>query len=300
MKKLFFLCIVIFVASFAFAEPACINLTDSDVANFAKNYSAIMNAMYSSPSSDMADRILEKNGISGPNRNKKFDILGYGVSAVVTESQIDEQTAKRMKAMGVDPFAQLTKGINSQDYAVIKKHAKEIVAAQKDYVPAPVNPESIYKIEQGEGSKYLSQAKDKILSAKNKSDCGLLYKKCDSKNAASYAKQNKPPVDAFIAYKEWTTEAGKTDALLSVSPGRITFRYYDTEGEEVEDYIELSRESEEFYKFNKSGEYVLKTKEAGTIHVWFSDSHNGVDQKVKVWIEGLGELDFGEFVYVAG
>lgn len=163
-----------------------------------------------------------------------------------------------------------------------------------------------------EGSKYLSSVEKKIKDSKKTGDCGFLYKKYDSKNV-SYYKKESGKVPSFSAHKAWYTTSAKTEqeALFSISSSEITLKYINDNGEEIEKNIKLSSISSELYVAKKTGkekyydkgvggEIILKTKEAGTIHIWYSDGQYSNNQQVKVWIEGLGEVDFDEIVYYLG
>lgn len=163
-----------------------------------------------------------------------------------------------------------------------------------------------------EGSKYLSTVEKKIKDSKKTGDCGFLYKKYDSKNA-SYYKKESGKVPSFSAHKAWYTTSAKTEqeALFSISSSEITLQYINDDGEEIKKNIKLSSTSSELYVAKKTGkekyydkgvggEIILKTKEAGTIHIWYSDGQHSNNQQVKVWIEGLGEIDFDEIVYYLG
>lgn len=163
-----------------------------------------------------------------------------------------------------------------------------------------------------EGSKYLSNVEKKIKDSKKTSDCGFLYKKYDSKNA-SYYKKKTGKVPSFSAHKAWYTTSSKTEqeALFSISSSEITLKYINDNGEEIDKNIKLTLTSSELYVAKKTGkekfydkgvggEIILKTKEAGTIRIWYSEGQYSGNQKVKVWIEALGEVDFDEFVYYLG
>lgn len=96
-----------------------------------------------------------------------------------------------------------------------------------------------------------------------------------------------------------------------ISSGEITLKYINDDGEEIKKNIKLTLTASELYVAKKNGkekfydkgvggEIILKTKEAGTIHIWYSEGHYSNNQQVKVWIEGLGEVDFDELVYYLG
>lgn len=163
-----------------------------------------------------------------------------------------------------------------------------------------------------EGSKYLSTVENKINASKKTGDCGFLYKKYDSKNA-SYYKKETGKVPVFSANKAWYTDSNETEqeALFSISLSEIELNYINDNGEEVNKRINLTNTSSELYiskktgkeKYNSkgvAGEIIFKTKEAGTIHIWYNDGQYSNNQQVKVWIEGLGEIDFHEIVYYGG
>ncbi|MBQ0167904.1 MAG: hypothetical protein KBT02_12425 [Treponema sp.] len=330
MKKCIAFICVLLTMSFLIAEPASTNLTDSDVQNFAKNYARIVDNLEDASSESDVDSILQKYGISGPDRVQKYSALTLGMIAVSAESQMDPQTVSLFKSMGVNPVAAYTARINSADYAVMEKYSSQLVAAFEAYQngeeyddsydepasqPAAQTARasagrSSASSPAGEGSAYLRTARQKITSASKTGDCGLLYQKYDAVNASKYAKTTVPS-PSFVAHKAWYS-GNEQEALLSVSSSMIELTYYpEGSDDQTTDVIRLTVSSKDFYMLKKtaksnfyddgvSGEYILKTKEAGTIHIWYSSSVNGKPQTVKVWIEGLGELDFSDFVFRMG
>lgn len=163
-----------------------------------------------------------------------------------------------------------------------------------------------------EGSKYLSTVSKKIKASKKTGDCGFLYQKYDSKNASYYKKSTaKPPV--ISADKTWYTNANQseTEAFISVSSSSITLRYINNDGEEVSEEIKITATSVDFYYPQKTGkekyydkgiggELVFKSKETGTVHIWYNDFKDSKNQKIKVWIEALGEVDFSSLASYGG
>ena len=133
MKRLILICVCLFAATVAFAEPESVNLTDSDVVNFAKNYSIISDKMETDISLPEAENFLASCGISGPDRIKKLGALGKSAAVIIGESEIDAETAKMLKASGMDPFAQFTSTLNPKDLQTVRSHAKEIIEANKKY-----------------------------------------------------------------------------------------------------------------------------------------------------------------------
>lgn len=163
-----------------------------------------------------------------------------------------------------------------------------------------------------EGSKYLSTVEKKIKDSKKTEDCGFLYTKYDSKNV-SYYKKETGKIPPFSVNKAWYTNSAETEqeALFSISSSEIELTYLNNNGEKVTKEIDFTITSSEFYipkksgkeKYNSKGvggEIILKTKEAGTIHIWYNDNQYSNKQQVKVWIEALGEVDFHEIVFYGG
>lgn len=145
MKKNFFL-IVIVLFAFAvnlFAQNAeslpKLGITDSDIRAFVKNYDKIEEALkkYDSNSAKNdsqilaeVEDILEKNGISGPNRVHKVVAITSGVSYEIAaqriNKEIDAATLKQLQAMGFDPYQaikQLKAMVHPDDMKVITKNA---------------------------------------------------------------------------------------------------------------------------------------------------------------------------------
>lgn len=331
MKKCIAVFCVLVMMVLLVAEPASTNLTDSDVQNFAKNYARIVDNLEDVSDEAEAEAILQQFGISGPDRLQKYSALTLGTIAVVAVSKMSPDMVALFKSMGLNPVEAYVSDINSADYAVMEKYSSQLVAtfnaAQngEDYdysydEPAPQQTtartaqtavaQSSDSSAAGEGSAYLRTARQKITSASKTGDCGLLYQKYDAVNASKYAKTTVPS-PLFVAHKAWYS-GNEQEALLSVSSSMIELTYYPEGSEDKStDVIRLTVSSKEFYMLKKtaksnyyddgvSGEYILKTKEAGTIHIWYSSSVNGKPQTVKVWIEGLGELDFSDFVFMMG
>lgn len=350
MKKLLLILLVLISGGLLFAEPAAVGITDSDVSNFVKNYSSIQKSVNSNTTETQLDTILEKNGISGNNRVEKYSILVQGMTIVVAESEMDADSLAMLESLGVNPLKKLYENVNSNDLIVIRKYSKQLIAisngedTEEVVVSTPkarknqsllsederakliaqqqeaFNQQELEKekLEASkikkprEGSKYLSTVEKKIKDSKKTGDCGFLYKKYDSKNA-SYYKKEAEKVPSFNVYKAWYTTSDKSEqeALFSISSSRITLKYLNDDGEEIEKTIKLTSTSSELYIPKKSGkekfydkgvggEIILKTKEAGIIHIWYNEGQYSNNQQVKVWIEALGEVDFDEIVYHLG
>ena len=108
-----------------------------------------------------------------------------------------------------------------------------------------------------------------------------------------------------------TSGAAPQPAIATAAPLKILINFYpqntiNEKAPEIAKTFGLRTEyasrliKEKFYDKGVGGEIILKTKEAGTIHIWYSEGHYSNNQQVKVWIEGLGEVDFDELVYYLG
>ncbi len=139
MKKILAIGATLLMVLGVFAQSAkSTGLTDNDVKNFAKNYAAIEKGLDKigalEDSSDIgsikelaeAEALLEKNGISGPNRCKKVGMIGVCVALAVGEEEMggmDAESLALLKQYGMeDPFAQLRAMSNEDDYKVVKRN----------------------------------------------------------------------------------------------------------------------------------------------------------------------------------
>ena len=148
MKKLFkrflSLCLMLAVTFSLFAEPASTGISDSDVKNWAKNLNSIVKDLQnlgvwsgdsinaSASQKNKVDGILNKYGISGSNCIEKFGMITGCAVVVIAASELDAQSAALLKAMGMDPMAELKKNVNSKDYAVVEANAKAVVKAYQN------------------------------------------------------------------------------------------------------------------------------------------------------------------------
>ena len=148
MKKLLILFTLITMVSSAFAQnPKSTGLTDSDVKSWAKNLKSIERDFddagisrddvksASKQEKAKAESILQKYGISAPNRVEKLAMINQCATLVMAENggvaaaSIDPKAMAMLKAMGVDPFAELKANINQKDYKVVKANEKVVIAA---------------------------------------------------------------------------------------------------------------------------------------------------------------------------
>lgn len=140
MKKFFTALIVLLIGCACFAQNAHkTGLTDSDVQNFAKNYSKIekeldklgnwkADSKVTVKDIAKADAILEGYGISGPDRFNKARMicLCYGLALAEEEmGGLDAETLAALEAMGrKDPLADLRTMTNADDYKVVQRNLK--------------------------------------------------------------------------------------------------------------------------------------------------------------------------------
>lgn len=143
MKKLFSVIVALFLGFTLFAQTVpSTGLTDKDVKNFAKNYPTLVKQMekyekiedYSSLAALAAygdvEAILEKVGISGPNRCEKLSMICYCLGVAIAEQEIDEETLALMKMYGMeDPTASIRALINDKDYKIVKANFDILVKA---------------------------------------------------------------------------------------------------------------------------------------------------------------------------
>ena len=140
-KKLIAVLLCLSMGMVLFAEPKSTGVTDSDVKNWAKNLNSIAGELskmgvWDGDSIDVSAKqkndvvkVLQKYGISGSNCIEKFGMISKSAVVVLAESEIDAQSAALLQSMGMDPFAELKKDINSKDYAVVKANSKAVANA---------------------------------------------------------------------------------------------------------------------------------------------------------------------------
>ena len=141
VKRIVTLLMCAVLVSTLFAEPASTGITDSDVKNWAKNLNSIASELNklgawtgdsinaSAKQKASVDAVLNKYGISGSNCIEKFGMITGCAVVVISASELDAQSAALLKAMGMDPMAELKKNINSKDYAVVEANSKAVIKA---------------------------------------------------------------------------------------------------------------------------------------------------------------------------
>ena len=159
MKKLIVLFTILVMVSSAFAQnPKSTGLTDSDVKSWAKNLKSIEREFddagisrddvksASKQEKAKAETILQKYGISAPNRIEKLAMINQCATLVMAENGvagagagIDPNAMAMLKKMNIDPFAELKANINQKDYKVVQANSKAVINAMNgiDEASAP-------------------------------------------------------------------------------------------------------------------------------------------------------------------
>lgn len=141
MKRIIALFISLFITVSLFAQGVpSTGLTDKDVKNFIKNYPTFVKETekFDVDESDLAvlaeygevELLLEKIGISGPNRAEKLSMIGYCIAVCAVDQEMDAETLAMMKSLGLeDPAASIRSFVNEKDYEVVKKNYSALAKA---------------------------------------------------------------------------------------------------------------------------------------------------------------------------
>ncbi|MBR6214825.1 MAG: hypothetical protein IKQ84_00245 [Spirochaetaceae bacterium] len=142
MKKFFTFCLLAVFSAVLFAQNAkSAGVTDSDVKNWAKNLPSIIKEfdkigidpadsyLEAIDEKEKVENVLQKNGISGPDRIAKFETIVRSAAILKIEAELDEDSKEMMKLMNMDPTAELKKNINQKDYDVVAANSKAVIKA---------------------------------------------------------------------------------------------------------------------------------------------------------------------------
>ena len=142
MKKFFTFCLLAVFSAVLFAQNAkSAGVTDSDVKNWAKNLPTIVKEfdkigvdpadsyLEAIAEKEKVENVLQKNGISGPDRIAKFETIVRSAAILKIEAELDEDSKEMMKLMNMDPTAELKKNINQKDYDVVAANSKAVIKA---------------------------------------------------------------------------------------------------------------------------------------------------------------------------
>ena len=148
MKKLLTFLVVITMTLSAFAQAKSTGLSDSDVKMFCKNFSSIYTELEkiginledtstfinNDANTKSANKVLNKNGISGKNAYNKVEAIAYGYAVETYDLtlQKDPKTALLMKKLNVDPVAEIRPLINEKDAEVVHNNYDELDKVYKE------------------------------------------------------------------------------------------------------------------------------------------------------------------------
>lgn len=337
MKKLFSLLLSLIMVFGLYAQNAkSAGITDSDVKNWAKNLNPIVrelqalgvwsnDSINASPKQKASvDGVLNKYGISGSNCIEKFGTISSCAVAVCAASEIDAQSAAMLKAMGMDPMAELKKNLNSKDYAVVEANSKAVIKASKNLDTSSIDDSSsgagedysygnqdmadLYSrlgnafsqaAEENENDEEVppehAQAIKKLYEqvSKAKGDSGYIYK--TKKSASKYKKTNykKGTVISFEQYTlNWSFDLDRKKAKLDFAWGKDkkTLNYTITSVE----YYFIKTGSD---MGGESKEYVVTTKEGPVFHFFDEWDFTGNEFKKQIGIKGVDLKNVPDYEY---
>lgn len=338
MKKLFSLLLSLIMVSGLYAQNAkSAGITDSDVKNWAKNLNPIVSELQAlgvwsndsinaSPKQKASvDGVLNKYGISGSNCIEKFGTISSCAVAVCAASEIDAQSAAMLKAMGMDPMAELKKNLNPKDYAVVEANSKAVVkaynnldsssldnagssAASEDYSYGDKDLADLYSrlgnafsqaAAESEGDEEVPPEHAKTIKklyeqvSRAKGDSGYIYK--TKKSASKYKKTNykKGTVLSLERYTlKWSFDLDRKKAKLDFAWGKdkktINYTITSVEYYYVKDGSDMGGESKE---------YVVTTKEGPVFHFFDEWDFSGNEFKKQISIKGVDFKNVPDYEY---
>lgn len=336
MKNLFKRIVTVFMCavfvSALFAEPASTGLTDSDVKNWAKNLNSIVKDLQnlgvwsgdsinaSVSQKNKVDAVLNKYGISGSNCIDKFGMITTCAIVVVAASELDAQSAALLKAMGMDPMAELKKNCNSKDYAVVEANSKAVAKAYQnldtssidydtasnaaaDYAYGNDDLADLYsrlgnafaqvaaeseggsRNTSNEDTESIKKLYDQMKTAKG--DSGIIYK--SKTNGSKYKKTEVPEGLSIVLYYgdegneiDWTFNLATKKAKLDFTwVGKTqTINYTITKV----DYYHIGIDSG---LGGEGNEYIITTKEGPVFHFFDEWDYHGNSFKKQIGIKGV-------------
>lgn len=228
MKKFIAILLTALLATSVFAQKKvdCVNVSDTDCQMYAKNYAKIFKEIpiYKEnykPSKNGAkeDVVLEKYGITGPNRVGKVTVINQVLGTIAAAEEMEKSPdAKMMKAMGIDPLAQMKQMLNEKDFEVVQRNYKilkpvvnylmgldiqederdigqdfldeyeaNMKAAEEEEKKSKAEKEAALKAAKAKYKEDLAYAKAlKKTMASSKADQGMLCAEYDAKKAGKY------------------------------------------------------------------------------------------------------------------
>ncbi|MBO4534108.1 MAG: hypothetical protein IKX70_05440 [Treponema sp.] len=322
---------VLFVSAL-FAEPASTGVTDSDVKNWAKNLNSIVKELQTAgvwsgdsinataKQKTTVDGILNKYGISGSNCIDKFGMITTCAIVVVAASELDAQSAALLKAMGMDPMAELKKNCNSKDYAVVEANSKAVAKAYQNldtssidydtasnaaadyaygnddltdlytrlgnaFAQVAAESESGSRNTSNENTESIKKLYDQMNNAKG--DSGVIYK--SKKNGSKYKKTTpKKGRNIAIQYGDDGNEINWT-FNLDAKKAKLDFTW----GGKTKTINYTISSVEYYYLTTDSGlggegnEYIISTKEGPVFHFFDEWDYSGNAFQKQIGIKGI-------------
>ena len=338
MKKLFSLLLSLIMVFGLYAQNAkSADVTDSDVKNWAKNLNPIVRELQalgvwsndsinaSQKQKASVDVVLNKYGISGSNCIEKFGAITSCAVAVCAASEIDAQSAAMLKAMGMDPTAELKKNLNPKDYAIVEANSKAVIKAYKNLDTSSLDNagSSAATEDYSYGDKDLADLYSRLgnafsqAAAENESDEEVppehaqaikkLYEqvsqaKGDSsyifktkKSASKYKKTNYKKGTVISLEKftlNWSFDLDRKKAKLDFAWGKdkktINYTITSVEYYYVKDGSDMGGESKE---------YVVTTKEGPVFHFFDEWDFSGNEFKKQIGIKGVDFKNVPDYEY---
>ncbi len=312
-----------------FAEPASTGITDSDVKNWAKNLNSIVKELQTlgvwsgdsinatASQKNKVDGVLNKYGISGSNCMDKFGMITSCAIVVIAASELDPQSAAVLKAMGMDPMAELKKNINSKDYAVVEANSKAVIKAYNNLDTSSIDYDTASNAAQdyaygnddlanlysqlgtafaqaaSEGGYTATNEDTEVIKklydqmSKAKGDSGVIYK--SKKNGSKYKKTTpkkgcKLAIDygfdgnEFYWFFDLDAKKAKLDFTWAGKTKTINYTISSVE------YYFLKEGSE----FGGEGnEYIITTKEGPVFHMFDEWDYSGNAFEKTIGIKGI-------------
>lgn len=327
------------LVSALFAEPASTGITDSDVKNWAKNLNSIVKELQTvgvwsgdsinatAKQKTTVDGILNKYGISGSNCIDKFGMITTCAIVVVAASELDAQSAALLKAMGMDPMAELKKNCNSKDYAVVEANSKAVAKAYQnldtssidydtasnaaaDYAYGNDDLADLYSRlgnafaqvaaeSEEEGSAEDAQIIKKLYEqiSKAKGDSGYIYK--TKKSSSKYKKTNYKK-GTVITYDHgygantvlWSFDLDKKKAKLDFTWNKNTKTINYTISSVEYYYTKVDSDAG-----GESKEYVVTTKEGPVFHFFDEWDFSGNAFEKQIGVKGVDFENISNWEY---
>ena len=148
MKKLLTFLVIATITLSAFAQAKSTGLSDSDVKMFCKNFNSIYlelekiginledtnTFINNDANTKSANKVLNKNGITGKNAYNKVEAIAYSYAIETYELNLekDPKAALLAKKLNIDPFAEIRPLVNEEDAKVVHNNYDAIDKIYKE------------------------------------------------------------------------------------------------------------------------------------------------------------------------